>query len=100
MSKSTKDQVPSPKPPVVQEEKIDKKRIAQISSYLEGLVINVLGTPKGFYLIKAHHLWDDKFRVNVLVESGHTRIISDSFFVVATLDGIVRSMPDIRRKYE
>ena len=72
---------------------------------VEEQVMARFGKTCNFVSVKANHLWDNRVRVNVFVarEGGdvcHARILSDSFFLVVSSEGeIVRSSPEIVRKY-
>jgi len=51
------------------------------------------------HLVQVRHLWEDRYRVNVLVggESASAKFLH-SYFVVADLDGnVIESMPKITR---
>jgi hypothetical protein len=64
-------------------------------------VLNALGRPDGLLRVVVCPLWDDHYRVNVLVGGdAATASVSDSFFVVADDAGaVVRSIPAIKRRY-
>jgi hypothetical protein len=50
---------------------------------IRSLVLGVLGRPDRFLDIQVHHLWDNHFRVNVIVGSDLAAcIIAQSFFLV------------------
>lgn len=66
-------------------------------------VLAQLGRPQNLYRINAEKLWNKQYRVNIYrtVDSDRpvkTRVMSDSFFVTVTENGIV-SEPPITRKY-
>lgn len=70
-------------------------------------ILEELGTPPGFLQIDAKPLWDNRYRVNIWVEYEDKiyqvvrKQISDSFFVVTSDGGeIIRSSPEIKRKYD
>lgn len=91
---------------VIQEESQkteDKKSPAeegqQLSQLVKDVVMQKLGKPKMFSHTDVIHLWDDHFRVNVWCHKDDKRFsmnIVQSFHVVATADGIVRSNPEIK----
>lgn len=80
----------------VTEEKKDNK----LANLIETKVLEILGEPKNLNRISAIHLWGNYYRVNVWISNSEFSIsISDSFFVEATVDGIIRSKPEIVKKY-
>ena len=66
-----------------------------------------LGKPPSFFKVDAHHLWDNKWRVNVWVKGVGTgegvvpsHEITDSFFVEVSKDSNrMTSTPRIVKKY-
>lgn len=66
-------------------------------------VLDQLGTPTNLYRVDAHRVWGDNFRVNVFcaLQTGLAVpqiLITDSFFVTLTQDGLV-ARPSISRRY-
>jgi hypothetical protein len=51
----------------------------------------------GAYKIAVHHLWDDRFRVNVFVGADFVSVaVAQSFFVIADVNGsVVSSTPEM-----
>ena len=64
-------------------------------------VLASLGTPTGLFRVTVLPLWDNNFRVNVLVGEDATAVrIPDSFFVTADEHGnILGTEPPIRKAY-
>ena len=64
-------------------------------------VIHTLGTPDGLYNLQVRRLWQDHYRVNVLIGADAASAkIANSYFVKADSDGkIVRSSPGITKLY-
>ena len=64
-------------------------------------VVHRLGSPANLLDVRVFRLWDDHYRVNVLVgRDVATRRVADSFFLVTDNDGkIVSSSPAIARLY-
>ena len=89
--------MPIPKKKVLpKQKKVANAKIAKIASFLEDQVMDNLGKPESFDRVKAHHLWEEYYRINVWSNG----VISDSFFIRGTFDGILTSSPDIKKKYE
>lgn len=81
---------------VVEEKKVDNK----LAKLIEENVLKNLGEPKNFNRISAIHLWHNYYRVNIWISKSEFSIsISDSFFIEATEDGIIRCNPELIRKY-
>jgi hypothetical protein len=64
-------------------------------------VIHSLGEPDDLLQLQVRWLWEDYFRVNVLIGRDITSFkIANSYFVKADSDGnIVESNPNITKKY-
>jgi hypothetical protein len=64
-------------------------------------VMHTLGQPDDLHRVQVHQLWEDHYRVNVIVgvDAASARV-ANSFFLVADGDGnIVASTPQITRQY-
>ena len=70
-------------------------------------ILKRLGKPKYFYKIDAHHLWSNKWRVNVWIKNTHSEdgigvapshSICDSFFVTIK-NNRISTNPKITKKY-
>jgi hypothetical protein len=64
-------------------------------------VLTALGRPKDLHRVRAHNVYDNRWRVDVFREiKQDTFRITDSFFIVADEDGfIANSTPAIAKKY-
>ena len=64
-------------------------------------VLLALGSPPSFLIVQAHHLWDSRFRVNVMVgENAACARVAHSFFVDADDDGtVLHAFPPLMRRY-
>jgi hypothetical protein len=64
-------------------------------------VVRTLGSPVNLLGVHVRPLWDDRYRVNVVVGKDITTSrVANSFFLVADGDGnILRSSPEIARLY-
>jgi len=68
----------------------------RLCGLVEGWVLDTLGRSPNFSHVRAYHLWDNRFRVNIWTNENR---ISDSFFIHAVLDGITHSSPALEKKY-
>ena len=64
-------------------------------------VIHTLGQPSHLHGVQVRHLWEDHYRVNILVGlDAASAKVAHSYFLVADSDGnIVASTPKITRHY-
>ncbi len=64
-------------------------------------VMHTLGEPADLHQVQVRRLWDDHFRVNVLIGRNITSIkVANSYFVKADGEGnIVESSPKIAKLY-
>jgi len=77
-----------------------------LSQKIKDRILKRLGKPKYFYKIDAHHLWGNKWRVNVWIKTtcevgigvAPSHSISDSFFVTIK-NNRISTNPKITKKY-
>ena len=64
-------------------------------------VMRLLGRPQGRHRVDVHPLWQNRYRVNVLVSEGSTYAeMAHSFFIVADAAGnVLESRPPITKEY-
>jgi hypothetical protein len=65
-------------------------------------VMNALGRPLALHWVRVRPLWEDHYRVNILIgEDAASARIAHSFFLVADEDGTIRAAtPAIARQYD
>jgi len=81
--------------------------LSVIQEAIKTKTVKKLGKPPSFFKVDAHHLWDNKWRVNVWVKgigTGEGVVpsyqITDSFFVEVSKDSNrMTSTPRIVKKY-
>jgi len=73
----------------------------QSNAVLGNHVLHALGQPDDLYRVQVRELWEDHYRVNVLVGVDAAAVkIAHSYFLVADDDGkIIASTPKITRQY-
>jgi hypothetical protein len=80
---------------------LEKEECQQLAAVIGNRVIRTLDQPGDFHLVQVRHVWEDRYRVNVLV--GPVTVsgkVLHSYFLVADLDGnIIESAPKITRQY-
>jgi hypothetical protein len=91
--------------PVQQQDKQDRDRKKQEreqqSAVIGKYVMHTLGQPGDLRTVQVKRLWEDHYRVNVLVgQDAASARVAHSFFLVADCDGkVVTCTPDISKKY-
>ena len=68
---------------------------------IRGQVIRSLGTPGDLHDVQVRRLWDDNYRVNILIgEDAASVRVSHSYFLVVDVAGkILACTPEITRRY-
>ena len=68
---------------------------------IRGQVIRTLGTPGDLFDVQVRQLWDENYRVNVLVggDATSTRVAHSYFLVVDVAGKILACTPEITRRY-
>jgi hypothetical protein len=86
---------------VEKDKKLEKHKGDTLNLLIGEQVIHTLGKPGGRYDVQVRRLWEDRYRVNVVVgETAASPKIANSFFVKADGDGkIVESNPTIKKQY-
>ena len=71
------------------------------SAVIRGQVIRTLGTPADLHDVQVRQLWDDNYRVNILVggDAASTRVAHSYFLVVDDAGKILACTPEITRRY-
>ena len=67
---------------------------------IRGQVLRSLGTPGDLHDIQVRQLWDDNYRVNILVggDAASTRVAHSYFLVVDDAGKILACTPEITRR--
>jgi hypothetical protein len=73
---------------------------ARRSALIGAHVLRALGQPEGLHGVQVRHLWEDHYRVNVLVGvNAASARVAQSYFLVTDGDGnVVASTPPIARQ--
>ena len=68
---------------------------------IRGQVIRTLGTPGDLHDVQVRELWDDNYRVNILIgEDAASVRVAHSYFLVADGEGQIRACtPEITKRY-
>src|SRR5262245_55442572 len=79
----------------------EKQSRQQWKTVIGKQVIHTLGQPGHLHEVQVRHLWEDRYRVNILVGlDAASAKVAHSYFLVADSDGnIVASTPKITRQY-
>lgn len=92
--------MPSPPqdPPTADREKQDRRQlIAAIGKH----VTHALGQPNDLHEVQVRRLWEDRYRVNVLVggDAASVRVAHSFFLVTDGAGNILASTPQITKRY-
>jgi len=87
--------------PAEQDKAMEKHKSDTRNVFIGEQVIHTLGKPDGLYNVQVRRLWEDRYRVNVVVgETAASPKIANSYFVKADGDGrIIESNPKIKKQY-
>ena len=82
-----------------QDREFDQHLSETLHALIEEQVLHRLGDPDGLHSLQVRRLWEDRYRVNVLIgESAASARIANSYFVELGSDGnIVESNPTITK---
>jgi len=83
----------------VKEQKHQERQ--QLSAAIGRHVMNALGQPADLHRVHVRQLWDDHYRVNILLglDAASVRIAHSYFLVTDGSGNIVASVPKITREY-
>src|SRR4051812_17219774 len=83
------------------DEDVKRAVTSPLTDLIRRQVVRTLGSPVDLLGVHVRPLWDDRYRVNVVVGKDITSSkVVNSFFLVADGDGnILRSSPEIARLY-
>jgi hypothetical protein len=91
-----KSQIEQPK-----ENKMERDERETLSNLIREQVIHALGKPMDLRSVQVRKVWDDHYRVNVIVgESAGSVRVANSYFLVVDSDGrLIGSTPKITQLY-
>ena len=83
------------------EEKLGPDERETLDDLIREQVIHALGTPFNLRSVQVRKVWDDHYRVNVLVNVGAGTVrVANSFFLVIDSDGcLTTATPKITKLY-
>jgi DNA topoisomerase IA len=84
-----------------QKKDLEKHKREALYTLIGEQVLHILGKPADLHKVTVRRLWEDRYRVNVLVGKDATSVkIANSYFVDANDDGnIIESNPRITKQY-
>jgi hypothetical protein len=79
----------------------EKHERQEQSAALGQLVLHTLGQPPDLQSVQVRPLWEDHYRVNVLVgpDAASTRVAHSYFLVVDSAGKVLTTTPTLRRHY-
>jgi hypothetical protein len=84
-----------------QQRALDKEERDRFAAVIRNRVMHTLGQPGDLHLVQVRHLWEDCYRVNVIVgaDTASAKVLH-SYFLVVDLDGnIIESTPKLIKEY-
>jgi hypothetical protein len=80
----------------------DKQARQQRKAAIVRHVMHILGQPQDLHRVQVRHLWEDHYRVNVLLgpDPASTRVGHSYFLVVDEQGNVLTSTPEIVRHYQ
>ena len=80
----------------------DKQARQQRKAAIVRHVMDILGQPQDLHRVQVRHLWDDHYRVNVLLgdDPASTRVGHSYFLVVDGQGNVLTSTPEIVKQYQ
>ena len=80
----------------------DKQARQQRKAAIVRHVMDILGQPQDLHRVQVRHLWDDHYRVNVLLgpDFASTRVGHSYFLVVDGQGNVLTSTPEIVKQYQ
>jgi hypothetical protein len=84
-----------------QQRALEKEERERLAAVIGNRVIHTLGQPGDLHMVQVRHLWEDCYRVNVLVgtDTASARVLHSYFLVVDLNGNIIESTPKITRQY-
>jgi hypothetical protein len=72
-----------------------------LNNLIREQVIHALGTPTDLRIVQVRKVWDDHYRVNVIVgvNAGSVRVANSYFLVIDSDGGLIASTPKITKQY-
>jgi hypothetical protein len=84
-----------------QPEKQDKRERPELNGVIGKHVMHTLGQPGSLLKVQVRQLWEDHYRVNVLVggDAACAKVAHSYFLTVDSGGNIVSSNPNLRKEY-
>jgi len=84
-----------------QHKDLEQHRREMHKALIREQVIHTLGEPAGLHKVQVRRLWEDHYRVNVLVgRDAASARIADSYFLTSDSDGkVIASNPQLTKRY-
>ena len=80
---------------------VDQNKLETLNEFIEEQVIRTLGKPSNLIKVQIRPIWDNHFRVNVLVgvDAASAKVANSYFLVVDTEGAIIGSTPKLGKVY-
>ncbi len=89
------------KQPREQQKDVEQQKSVSLNALIGKQVMHVLGKPDGLHTVHVRRLWEDHYRVNVLIgQDVVSAKIANSYFVKVDGDGnLIESSPKLTKLY-
>jgi hypothetical protein len=83
------------------ESKLEHDERETLNNLIREQVIHALGTPNDLRNVQVRKVWDDHYRVNVIVggNAGAVRVANSYFLVIGSDGSLVTATPRITKQY-
>jgi len=80
---------------------VDKQKLDTLNDFIEQQVIKALGKPSNLVKVQVRPIWDNHYRVNVLVgaDAASARVANSYFLEVDSEGSVIAANPKIGRQY-
>ena len=88
--------------PDEQHKETERRKGEALNAVIGAQVIHTLGMPVDLHDVHVRRLWEDRYRVNVLIGADAASVkIANSYFIKTDSDGnIVESTPKVKKVYQ
>ena len=84
-----------------EEEKLEKEKREILNTLIKDQVIHALGTPMDLRHVQVRKVWNDHYRVNVIVgvNAGSVRVANSYFLKIDSDGSLITATPKITKQY-
>ena len=81
---------------------VDRPKLDSLNDFIQEQVMQVLGKPTNLIKVQVRQLWDNHYRVNVLVglDAASARVANSYFLVVNSEGNVITANPKLGSQYK